>query len=109
MRTRAREAVTSILQSGRMGSLRIPQTPGERLARLKELVPDFDNWIKPAQIQVIFDLQRDHGIFFGVCDFLEPDDHRLYCIVSGIKEECQCSIPKPSFCVFLAGRQLTPA
>lgn len=109
MRTRVRDTIADILQNGWLENLRAPESPGKKLARLRELFPDFDSWVKPAQTQLLADLQRDHGIFFGVCDFLVQDDYRLYCRVTGINKECHCSIPKPSCCVFLDKRQPTPA
>lgn len=99
MRTRAQEAITSILQNDRVECLRSCQTPVKRLAQLEKFVPGFINWTKPPKIQLLCALQKNHKIFFGVCDFLEPDDHRQYCKIDGKKTECQCGVPQ-LFCVF---------
>lgn len=102
VRSRVSEALGAISQNGWLEGIKSCSDPMARLRRLRELVPDMNDWTYSTTRQFFFLLHREHGVDLGVCQHLIVDAHTQRCRIGGTTpygfSECTCPIPV-QFCV----------
>lgn len=98
MKKEVKTAIELIEESNWVEPLRKCRNIQERYCMLTKLFPALYCWNAISVRELVFYLQRKHGLDFGVCPFYEIENNRQYCAISGEKTECTCAVPQ-SYCV----------
>lgn len=70
----------------------------ERYRLMQGLFPESDLWGAMESRWLIYRLQREHRIDFGVCAYYSFEDGKQFCSLTSTKVECLCVIPQ-KYCV----------
>lgn len=98
MEDRVRKAMKTIEENGWVEFLKQCPSLLERYKKLNEFLPEIWLWDPMSARQLVFSLQQQYGLDFGVCPFYEIEGDVQYCTKVKERAECLCVIPQ-AYCV----------
>lgn len=91
-----KEIIRLLEKEGMIAILRQCPNMNSRYIKMEEIIPGLPNLETMLAKQLLFYLQNEYKMDFGVCSYCEIEGCRQYCTRSG-KIPCGCAIPQSNF------------